>query len=68
MASDPFYEKAAKVLSFMDNGRDYGVPLNVNYGCLDSAIPNVNRWREAVATGSTDRDDYGYRWVWGLDS
>lgn len=68
MDSDPFYEKAARVLSYMDNGIAYNVPLNVNYGCLDSAMPNINRWRNAVASGSTNKDDYGYRYGWGLDS
>lgn len=64
MASDPFYEKAARVLSYMDNGKAYGTPLNVNYGCLDDAMPNIERWRNAVASGSQNRDDYGYRWHW----
>lgn len=68
MDSDPFYEKAARVLSYMDNGIAYGTPLNVNYECLNSAMPNINRWRDAVARGSTDADDYGYRYGWGLDS
>lgn len=62
MASDPFYEKAARVLSFMDNGIDYNTPLNVNYECLDNAMPNIERWRNAVATGSQNTYDYGYRW------
>lgn len=64
MESDPFYEKAARVLSFMDNGKDYNTPLNVNYQCLDSAMPNIERWRNAVASGSQNEDDYGYRWNW----
>lgn len=68
MDSDPFYEKAARVLSYMDNGIAYDIPLNVNYESLNSAMPNINRWRNAVASGSTDRDDYSYRYGWGLDS
>lgn len=62
MSSDPFYEKAARVLSFMDNGIAYGTPLNVNYECLDNAMPNIERWRSAVANGSQNSNDYSYRW------
>lgn len=62
MSSDSFYEKAARVLSFMDNGITYGTPLNVNYECLDNAMPNIERWRNAVANGSQNSNDYGYRW------
>jgi len=64
MESDPFYEKAARVLSYMDNGKAYGTPLNVNYQPIDEAMPNVERWRNAVAAGSQNEDDYGYRWHW----
>lgn len=64
MSSDPFYEKAARVLSYMDNGKRYNTPLNVNYECLDGAMPNIERWRNAVASGSQNKDDYGYRWNW----
>lgn len=64
LVSDPFYEKAARVLSYMDNGKAYNTPLNVNYQCLDDAMPNIERWRNAVATGSQNKDDYGYRWHW----
>ncbi len=51
MDSDPFYEKAARVLSYMDNGIPH-TSLNVNYSSLDVAMPNIQRWRNAVATGS----------------
>ncbi|MBP1563353.1 MAG: hypothetical protein J6C38_06515 [Oscillospiraceae bacterium] len=62
MNSDPFYAKAAQVLSYMDNGLAYGTPLNVNYQSLNQAMPNVNRWRNAVENGSTNPDDFGYRY------
>lgn len=64
METDTFYEKAARVLSYMDNGIESNTPLNVNYGCLDDAMPNIERWRNAVASGSQNKDDYGYRWHW----
>ncbi len=64
MESDPSYEKAARVLSYMDNGKAYNTPLNVNYQAIDDAMPNVERWRNAVAAGSQNEDNYGYRWHW----
>lgn len=62
LASDTFYAKAAQVLSYLDNGLKYGTPLEVNYESLKQAMPNVIRWRNAVETGSTNSDDFGYRY------
>ena len=62
MASDSFYQKAAEVLSYMDNGYEYNTPLHVNYESLNYAMDDIERWREAVESGSTDESDYAYRY------
>lgn len=62
MASDFFYQKAARVLSYMDNGYEHETSLNENYESLNAAMDDIERWREAVESGSTDESDYAYRY------
>lgn len=60
MASDPFYQKAAEVLSYLDNGYNYRLdPMNV-YSTFDQANQNAERWRTAVANNSQNKQDFAY--------
>ena len=60
MASDPFYQKAAEVLSYMDNGYSRGLNLKNIYETADQANQNAGRWRNAVKSGSTNEEDFAY--------
>lgn len=60
MDSDPFYQKAAEVLSYMDNGYSYGLDLKNVYETADQANKNAGRWRYAAAAGSTNEEYFAY--------
>lgn len=60
MQEDPFYLKAAEVLSYMDNGYSSGLNLKNVYETADQANQNARRWRYAVASKSNNKEDYAY--------
>lgn len=61
MASDPFYQKAAEVLSYLDNGFNYKLdPMKV-YSTFDQANQNAERWRTAVENKTQDFSYIYYR-------
>lgn len=54
MENDPFYQAAAEVLSYMDNGYTYKFNLNASvYSSADQAHKNAEIWRSAVKSGYT---------------
>lgn len=60
MSSDPFYQKAANVLSYLDNTVEYNMDVNVTYQSFGLANSNAIRWRTAVAEHSTYKGDYAF--------
>lgn len=60
MAQDSFYQNAAEVLSYMDNGYSNNFNLITVYSTANQADKNADRWRSAAASGSTDKADYAY--------